>query len=505
MKSPSQISTLLILMCIGIGACTSGKKENRLEKPNIIFLFADDQRADALGANGNRFIKTPNLDQLAESGINFQNNYCGGSFSGAVCVASRAMLMTGRYWTNLPENKFGGWADLPLLPSVLEKQASYKSYIVGKWHNGEATLRQAFTSGKAVYMGGMANHADFQVQDLEDGHLSEKYDAGGFSSSVYADAAIDFIEEQNTDHPFFLYVAFTAPHDPRNPPEKYREHYYKNRPPLPENFLPQHPFKNAPITTMGRDECLAPWPRTKQVISDQLCEYYGLVTHLDEQVGRIIEALKHSPHAKNTIVVYTADHGLAMGSHGLLGKQNIYEQSMKCPLLISGPGVPKSTSSEAFTYVHDLYATLCNYAGITLPQGVDSKDLSSIINGEESTVRESVFLPFQDNQRSVNDGKWKLHVYPQINHRLLFDLEKDPHEMHNLADDPACEQQVEKMLALMKSWRYQLGDSIPLFVENPEPMEINYDALKRTLDVWQPKWIRDKYFDGRQDTNHGPK
>jgi arylsulfatase A-like enzyme len=256
---------------------------------------------------------------------------------------------------------------------------------------------------------------------------------------------------------------------------------------------------------MGRDECLAPWPRTKEVISDQLCEYYGLVTHLDEQVGRILEALKHSPHAENTLVVYTADHGLAMGSHGLLGKQNIYEQSMKSPLLISGPGVPESTSSDAFTYVHDLYATLCNFAGVALPEGVDSKDLSSIIKGKEEAVRESVFLPFQDNQRSVNDGKWKLHVYPKINHMLLFDLENDPHEMHNLADDPAYQPQEEKMLALLETWRADLGDTIPLSTDSPEPFEVNYENLERTLDVWQPKWIRDKYFDGREDTNHGPK
>ncbi len=475
-------------------------------KPNIIFLFADDQRADALGANGNSYIKTPNLDRLAESGVCFQNNYCAGSFSGAVCVASRAMLMTGRHWTNLPgENKFSGWNDLPLLPSVLEEQGNYNSFIVGKWHNGQTTLQEAFSSGKAVYMGGMANHADFQVQDLVDGKLTEKRDAGGFSSEVYANAAIDFLEKQDADNPFFLYVAFTAPHDPRNPPEKYREYYYMNRPPIPENFLPTHPFKNAPMSTMGRDEGLAPWPRTKEVISDQLCEYYGLVSHLDEQVGRIMETLKNSRHAENTIVIYTADHGLAMGSHGLLGKQNIYEQSMKCPLIISGPGVPEKKTSAAFTYVHDLYATVCNFAGVALPEGVDSKNLSPIIRGEEKLVRESVFLPFQDNQRSIYNGKWKLHVYPLINHRLLFDLENDPHETNNLASNSEFQLQSEKMMKLMEKWRSELGDTAPLSVKNPEPREVNYGELDRKLDVWQPKWIRDKYFDGREDTNHGQK
>jgi len=116
-----------------------------------------------------------------------------------------------------------------------------------------------------------------------------------------------------------------------NPPVNYREYYYDHHPPLPANFLPSHPFKNAPWIQMQRDQSLAPWPRTEEVISDQLCEYYGLITHLDEQVGRIMKALNDSPPANNTIVIYTADHGLALGSHGLLGKQNIYEQCMMSP------------------------------------------------------------------------------------------------------------------------------------------------------------------------------
>jgi len=475
-------------------------------RPNIILLFADDQRADTIGIHGNPHIRTPNLDRLATDGFSFRRNYCGGSFSGAVCVASRAMLMTGLHWMRLPsQNKASGWADLPLLPAVLKTQGHYRTFIVGKWHNGKATLVKAFSSGRSVYMGGMANHAAFQVQDLSEGKLCAKRDAGGFSSTVYADTAVDFIQESDAEQPFFLYVAFTAPHDPRNPPEAYRESYYQHRPPLPENFLPQHPFRNAPQATMGRDEGLAPWPRTRDVISDQLCEYYGLITQLDEQIGRILLALKNSPHAENTIVIYTADHGLALGSHGLLGKQNIYEQSMRSPLILSGPGIPKNQSSYAFTYIHDLYATICDFADIKPPAGVDARDLAPIMAGEAEAVRDSLFLPFQNNQRAVSDGKWKLHVYPRINHRLLFDLETDPHEMNNLAEDPAWQAQRERMMSLMQSWRSRLGDPYPLRVADPEPKEVIYDNAKRTLDVWQPQWIRDKYFDGRQDANHGPR
>jgi arylsulfatase A-like enzyme len=477
-----------------------------VEKPNIILLFADDQRADTIGTHGNAAIKTPNLDRLAASGYSFRNNYCAGSFSGAVCVASRAMLMTGRHWMRIPTaKKSNDWAELPLLPSWLKEQADYQTFIVGKWHNGKATLQKAFSDGKSVYMGGMVNHAAFQVQDFKDNQLSPARDAGGFSSEVFADEAVSFIQSAGTDHPFFLYVAFTAPHDPRNPPEEFREMYYQNRPPLPANFLPQHPFKNAPQSTMGRDEGLAPWPRTREVISDQLCEYYGLVTHLDLQVGRILEALKNSPHADNTYVVYTADHGLAMGSHGLLGKQNIYEQSMKCPLMISGPNIDSGQTNQSFTYVHDLYATICDFAGVDQPDGIDSLSLMSLINGESQKVRDSIFLPFQDNQRSVNDGRWKLHIYPQINHRLLFDLETDPHEMKNLADSPDQNDRIQQLTGMMNSWRSTLGDTTPLSVENPQPKEATYDNRNRRMDIWQPKWIREKYFNGRENADHGSK
>ena len=473
------------------------------ERPNIIFLFADDQRADTISAHGNPFIKTPNLDTLAENGFSFRRNYCAGSFSGEVCVASRSMLMTGRHWMNLPANKpQQNWGDSKTLPSLLSAQG-YDSFIIGKWHNGKVTLDRSFKNGRAVYMGGMVDHTDFEVQDLTDGTLSAKRPAGVFSSSVLADEAVNYLKKADGDDPFFLYVSFMAPHDTRNPPEAYREMYYKNRPPLPENFLPQHPFQNAPQSTSGRDEGLAPWPRTKDVISDQLCEYYGLVTHLDEQVGRIISALKKSEHADDTIVIYTADHGLAMGSHGLLGKQNVYEQSMRCPLILSGPGIPRGKESMAYTYIHDLYATICDLTGAQVPGKVDAQSLLPLMTGTVSSLRESVFLPFQNNQRAVSDGQWKLHMYPLINHRLLFHLAEDPHETKNLADDPRYEKDLKRMTALMNSWRRELKDPFPLQVKNPAPKEPKYDNNDRVLDKWQPKWIRDKYFDGRDNPSHG--
>ena len=476
---------ILWLVLFSVGSLLADSQQ----KPNFVFLFADDQRADTIGAHGNESIHTPNLDRLVESGFSFRDNYCAGSYSGAVCVASRAMLMTGRYWNHIPNVERNGWASLDLLPAYLKGKAGYETFIIGKWHNGLHTLRAAFRDGASVYMGGMADHMDFEVQDLVAGQLQAKRRAKEFSSTEFANSAIKYIEEAPSDKPFFLYVAFMAPHDPRNPPEEYRQRYYKNRPPLPKNYKALHPFRTVKFTTQGRDEGLAAWPREKAVISDQLCEYYGLVTHLDQQVGRIVDAVEQSEHADNTIIIYTADHGLAMGSHGLLGKQNVYEYSMKSPLIISGKAVPKGEST-AFNYIHDLYATLCDYAAVPLPPEVDAKSLRPLMEGKTKEIHEAVFLAFQDVQFAINDGRWKLHVYPKIDHYLLFDLQNDPHELNSLIN----QDKKTEMLKLMKSWQAKTGSTVPLVVANPETKEVDYSKFEQRLDKWQPKWIQEKYF-----------
>jgi len=236
--------------------------------PNVLFLFADDQRADTIAAWGNPHIQTPNLDKLVARGFSFRNNYCFGSNSGAVCVPSRAMLMTGRTWLDVKPNLEGA----PLLPEVL-RAAGYATFATGKWHNGEPSLARAFPDARSVFIGGMADHTKVPIADVTGGRVGNRRVAKKFSSEEFADAAINFLESHTGEKPFFCYAAFTAPHDPRNPPEKYREMYYKARPPLPANFRPLPAFDNG-FTKNVRDENLTGYPRTEEAIGDQLCEYY---------------------------------------------------------------------------------------------------------------------------------------------------------------------------------------------------------------------------------------
>lgn len=459
------------------------------KKYNILFLLADDQRSDTIRAYGNNNIKTPNLDKLVAQGFSFRRNYCLGSSGGAVCVPSRAMIHSGRSYFNVDSKMTA----VKIMPELL-RENGYTTFATGKWHNKEESFLRGFEKGKAVFFGGMADHTKVPVVDLStDGKFINERVGDKFSSELFTNAAIEFLENYKEEKPFFAYVAFTAPHDPRNPPVKYRKMYYKKRPPLPQNFKPQHPFDNGHM--VGRDENLAPWPRTENVIRDQLAEYYGLITHLDEHIGRILRSLKKTRHANNTIIIYAADHGLALGSHGLLGKQSIYEHSMGCPLIFAGPGIPRNASTQAFSYLLDIFPTVCALTGLQPPPRVEGKNLKPIWDNQADSVRDSVFLSFSKIQRSVRDEQWKLIRYPEINHTQLFDLKNDPYELKNLASNAAQAERVEKMLRRLKQWQQQVGDNLSLTVANPSPMTIDMTGRKREPDKWQPEWIREKYFE----------
>ncbi|MFK7851497.1 MAG: sulfatase-like hydrolase/transferase [Akkermansiaceae bacterium] len=479
-----------ILSCIGLCIFILTADSLAKDRPNFVFLFSDDQQADSIGAWGNPNIQTPNMDRLAKQGHSFRNAYCAGSFSGAVCVASRSMLMTGRNWLQITDKK--NWKGLNTLPRVLSENG-YEAHIVGKWHNGRNTLLRSFESGTSVFLGGMTNHLQVPLADIQEGAIQNQRSVEGFSSTMFADAAVEFLN-QKREKPFFLYVAFTAPHDTRNPPPKYREIYYKKDLPLPKNFMPLHPFDNGSLSPKFRDENLAPWPRPKGMIRDQISEYYGLITHLDEQIGKVLEALENNPQAKNTYVIFTSDHGLALGRHGLMGKQSLYEHSMRSPLIIRGPGVPAESSSQALVYLHDLYPTILKLAGQSDDTAEDAANLEPLWLGEKTAVRDHLFMAFQSQIRSIRDERWKLLIYPQINHRQLYDLQSDPDELFNLAMLPEHEETLKRLTTSMGEWQKTLGDDQALSSTNPKSKDYDYTKFKQKRDRWQPDWIFKKYF-----------
>jgi arylsulfatase A-like enzyme len=406
-------------------------------------------------------------------GTCFRRAYCMGAMEGAVCTPSRAMLMTGRTLFRIKPDLAG----LPTWPEAFAK-AGYATFITGKWHNQAPSLLRTFQEGRNVFLGGMGKDPyALPVQDFgPDGKLSEKRPSGKHSVELFADTAIEFLQRQKGDRPFLAYVALNAPHDPRIAPKEYHDKYNASKPPLPDNFLPVHPFNSGNLT--GRDEELAPWPRTPEIVRQHLADYYSAITFLDAQVGRILEALRATGRHENTLVVFSSDHGLAIGSHGLFGKQNLYDHSMHSPLIFSGPGIPKGKRSDALCYLLDIYPTLGDLAGVQGPEGSEGKSLAPLLRGTATKVRDSLFTAYLKVQRAVRDERWKLIVYPRINKTQLFDLENDPSEMKDLAADPQHEPEVRRLTALLRDWQRDSGDAQPLSSERPDPLEFDFSRLK---------------------------
>jgi arylsulfatase A-like enzyme len=323
----------------------------------------------------------------------------------------------------------------------------------------------------------MGDPYQLPVQDIAADHqLVNKRLSGTHSVQLFADQAIEFLKPQKGDKPFLAYVAFNCPHDPRVAPSSYHAKYNANKPPLPANFLPQHPFNNGALVL--RDEKLAPWPRTPEVVRQHLADYYSAITFLDDQVGRILDALKANGQYEKTIIVFSSDHGLAIGSHGLFGKQNLYDHSMHAPLIFVGPGIPQGRRSDALCYLLDIFPTLGDLTGVPGPDGTEGKSLRPVMTGKASKVRDSLFTAYAKVQRAVRDDRWKLIVYPQVNKIQLFDLQNDPAEMKDLATDAARVSEVKRLTALLKDWQQQLGDSQPLTTDKPQPLEVDFSKVK---------------------------
>jgi len=460
------------------------------QKPNILILFADDQRADALGCAGNPYLKTPNIDSLAGRGVRFANAYVMGGHHGAISAPSRAMLMSGKYLFNVYD-KLDGVKTMPMHFA----DNGYITFGTGKWHNGGNTFEASFQNGKSVFLGGMNNHYSVICRDLDStGKLTEPENRG-FSTDVFANAAIDFLNgysESKSEKPFFCYVAFTVPHDPYSPAPDYIDKYPGNSLPLPGNWLPLHPFQFDDL--MVRDENLLPWPRPPDKVRQVLADYYGLISHLDSRIGDIIKVLKDRGLYDNTIIVYAADNGLAIGSHGLLGKQNLYEHSMRVPLIISGPGVKGGRVSDAFVYLLDIFPTLADLCKLDAPAEIDGKSLSGIISGTSEEVRNSVFTAYRNTIRAVRSGEWKLIRYPERHYDQLFNLESDPYELNNLAGSADAQQKLTELRDLMINWQKEANDTARLTSLKPLPLDYDHTLLKRKPDQWQPEYTINKYF-----------
>ena len=459
------------------------------DRPNFLFFIADDLTFRAIHAVNNPEVHTPNLDRLANSGCYFTHCFHQGSWTGAVCVASRTMLNSGL--TAFKAQRLlrpDQAANTPLWGQTM-RAAGYDTFITGKWHLDAVGLQRSFSEQGPVGPGFLDSTPDMYNRPRPGntweptnkalfGHwlktglwLNKKPDTTQHSSEIYANAAIAYLEKSAVRRePFFMYVAFNAPHDPRQAPQEYLDHYPVEKIAIPPNFLPQHPFDQGMYKT--RDELLAPFPRTEHDVQVHRREYYAIISHLDAQIGRILGALQASGKAENTYVILTADHGLAVGEHGLMGKQNPYECSMRMPLMIAGPGISPGHRVDEMVYQHSMYATTCELAGVAVPSHVEFPSLVPMLRTQHpQPIYEAMFGWLTNVQRSIRTRQHKLIFYPQIDRFQVFGLTKDPWEMHDLVDDPAYAQIKADLIVRLKQSQRELGD--PLDIDHPKKKAVS--------------------------------
>jgi arylsulfatase A-like enzyme len=448
---------LLTFLVLVAGALLMPTATLRAAKPNILHIHADDHRPDGAHALGTPLLQTPNLDSLVDRGMTFTHCYTMGSMIGAVCTPSRTMMLTGRSWHRIPgtPNATPNAKDpRTYMPRVLES-SGYQTWHMGKNGNG-------FPAGLKEFQTSVIDDAKGNVPKADRAHCSQRL----------ADSTIEFLKSRvdtSDAKPFYIYIAPPVPHDPRSAEPQFHKLYDPATIPLSPAFMPQHPFDNGDMTV--RDEALAPWPRTPEDTKQQNADYYACVTGLDYHIGRIFDALKSSGQWENTIIIFSGDNGLSMGEHGLFGKQNLYEfGGMHVPLVIAGPGISKG-KSEALVYLMDLYSTFADFAGATVPEGVEAKSLRPILEGKQTKLRDVLYTGYRACQRSIRDDRWKLIRYPLVDRTQLFDLNADPHELTNLADKPEHKAKIEELTALLQKEMTDHADPIPLTVASPAPAE----------------------------------
>jgi arylsulfatase A-like enzyme len=422
---------LRTLAALGLLAAAVPAPAADAKRPNVLFVFTDDQRWDTIRALGNPEVETPTLDALVGRGFVFANPYCQGSMIPAVCAPSRTMLLTGKSLFRIPQPQAKTY-DGPTLGGTF-KAAGYDTLCVSKPGNSFRVGHDQF--GKVV-------------------HIPH---AGAETSARCANAVIDFLKDAKGDKPFFVYLAPSMPHDPRTAPPEFHKKYDPAKVTLSKNFLPKHPFDNGELEI--RDEKLAPVPRTDAEMKKHLADYYACVSAVDHDLGRILALLREQKRLDDTLVIFSSDQGLAVGGrHGLMGKQNLYEH-VKPPLIVAGPGVPAGKSA-ALVYLFDLFPTLCDLTGVPDPKGLEGSSLKPVIEGKKPGVRESLFGAYKDVQRMARDGRWKVLWYPQVDRYQLFDLSADPDEVNDLHDKPEHAAKLADMKKLLAGQQDAFADRL---------------------------------------------
>ncbi len=446
-------------------------------KPNVLLIYMDDQTHRSLGFLNNPEVRTPHLDRLARRGTTFTHAFNQGAWSGAVCIPSRAMLISGlTVWHS--EHRLN---EVPLWGEWFQ-QHGYNTFMTGKWHNGDETLHRCFgeigphaggflpslpdtpePSNDAYFRPSPGNN--WRPDDMSrGGHWMNVDGTIVHSSERWASAAVDYLDrhaKRSDKKPFFMHVAFHAPHDPRQCPKAFLDMYPIEKISVPPNFQPEHPFDQG--DSRVRDELLTPFPRTEEAVRLHRHEYYALLSHVDSQIGRILDHLDATGLTSDTFVLFSSDHGLAVGEHGLMGKQNLYEHSIRIPLIMAGPKIPPGAIQDALVYQSGLFPTACDLCGLATPKSVEHKSMAPLLRkGSRSKGYSHIYGGYMRLQRMVRNHEWKLILYPPAGRTQLFHIATDPWELHDLSGDPRHAETIANLKLCLRELQAELGDTLEI-------------------------------------------
>ncbi len=377
------ISFLLLLF-----SCTCYAADKR---PNFLFILTDDQSHETLSCYGNRVCQTPNLDRLAKEGMIFHDAHHMGAWSGAVCTPSRTMIMTGRTVWRIPGARGPG----------LKKNTRQSRMQAARQSMAAIFNRAGYDTFRTCKRGNSFREANAQF--TINNFASKRGSTKETGSAWHADQVLEHLKKRKTSKtkkPFLIYYAFSHPHDPRNAPEKLVAKYgASNRgpgdkpnpkaPPLQVNYLPEHPFHHGHPGL--RDEVKVQGvlrKRDEATIRNELGREYACIENIDRQIGRVLDQLKEMGELDNTYIFFTSDHGIAVGRHGLTGKQNLYEHTWRVPFIARGPGIKAGSEASGYIYLLDVLPTLCDLAGIKAPETVEGKSFRAVLEGKKDRIRD---------------------------------------------------------------------------------------------------------------------
>ncbi|MWW25297.1 sulfatase-like hydrolase/transferase [Algibacter lectus] len=403
---------------------------------NILFIESDDQSNQAVGAYGNNSMVTPNIDKLAHEGVSFTSAYNMGCWSPAVCIPSRTMLIYGKYlWKSQKINKQNAPKSLP------EKlhDNGYYTYITGKWHAMGKPVKTIFDETGSIQPG------QLKTYNAPAGHITD----------ITASEAVNFIKNYKNDKPFFAYVAFNAPHVPRQTTQNYYDLYPANSIELPPSVV-----DNTPLNKNVKYQ-YAPDPLRSKTMQQRVQQNNAMVTHMDARIGDIIKSLKDKGVYDNTIIVFTSDHGINFGENGVAGKVCLYEPSVTAPLIIKAPTVTPNSKITARVYLQDIAPTLLDLLELESNEPTDFQSLKPLLS-KNGKARASIYLAMFDNQRGIISEDKKLIIYPKTGNLELYDIKNDPWETKNLISKKTSKSLISKLLKEMKGWQLKTADKTDL-------------------------------------------